>query len=324
MAKPAIHPTIKERLGYEADMPDEDFLADWKARSTQVCKPCWELKYCPYGPFVEQSPLMPPTLAEATERINYFKDCLASDLIGSHGALSEEMRSSYNYLIELYENEPAEFASVVHQELNRQRRFAAADPESETIGDVLGAGPLPPIHKYRVPPMFEDGQQAEEDWDWKGDTELVAAVENRIRRLREGLKSGTFDHRKPLDAYRRRMFEKDVDAFDPVKYPECIPQVVADTQCNVFGHICPVVYCGESITETSEARRRGRYIPFSVKMRVVRRDNHTCQECAKHLRDDEVEFDHIIPIAKGGSTEEHNLRLTCFDCNRGKSAKVSL
>jgi 5-methylcytosine-specific restriction endonuclease McrA len=54
-------------------------------------------------------------------------------------------------------------------------------------------------------------------------------------------------------------------------------------------------------------------------MRVVRRDNHTCQHCGKQLKDDEVEFDHIIPIVKGGSSEEHNIRLTCFDCNRDKS-----
>ena len=73
------------------------------------------------------------------------------------------------------------------------------------------------------------------------------------------------------------------------------------------------------MTETSTIRRRGRYIPFPVKMRVVRRDNHTCQHCGKHAADTEVEFDHKIPISKGGSSEEHNVRLTCFDCNRDKS-----
>lgn len=30
---------------------------DWKRRVKAVCKPCWELKYCPYGPLVEQFPL---------------------------------------------------------------------------------------------------------------------------------------------------------------------------------------------------------------------------------------------------------------------------
>ncbi|MFL6351651.1 MAG: hypothetical protein ACJ74Z_07350 [Bryobacteraceae bacterium] len=29
----------------------------WDRRVKAVCKPCWELKYCPYGPLVEQFPL---------------------------------------------------------------------------------------------------------------------------------------------------------------------------------------------------------------------------------------------------------------------------
>jgi len=32
---------------------------DWKRRVKAVCKPCWELKYCPYGPLVEDFPLKP-------------------------------------------------------------------------------------------------------------------------------------------------------------------------------------------------------------------------------------------------------------------------
>ena len=92
----------------------------------------------------------------------------------------------------------------------------------------------------------------------------------------------------------------------------------------MFGHICPVVYSAESWTETTEDRRTGRYIPFQTKMRVVRRDNYTCQHCHKHLQDNEVEFDHIIPLAKGGSSDEHNIRLTCHECNADKSDKVSI
>ncbi|MEN4012188.1 MAG: HNH endonuclease [Bellilinea sp.] len=30
-----------------------------KKLHTEVCKPCWELKYCPYGPLVEQYPVHP-------------------------------------------------------------------------------------------------------------------------------------------------------------------------------------------------------------------------------------------------------------------------
>lgn len=35
----------------------------WKQRVKAVCKPCWEIKYCPYGPLVEDFPLRP----ESTE-----------------------------------------------------------------------------------------------------------------------------------------------------------------------------------------------------------------------------------------------------------------
>jgi len=178
-----IDPKIKELLGFKPDDPDKEVLATWKAASTRVCKPCWELKYCPYGPFVEESPLLPLTREEA---------------------------------------------------------------------------------------------------------------------------------------------EEEFTEFNPDDFPEEIPEEISEMQCTVFGHICPVVFVAESATETSEPRRRGRYIPFKVKMRVVRRDNYTCQVCGKHLLDNEVEFDHIIPISKGGSSEEHNICLTCFKCNRDKNDRVEI
>lgn len=324
MAKPNIHPEIKRRLGYDPLMSDKEFLADWKKRSTQVCKPCWELKYCPYGPFVEQSPLMPPTADVAIRHIDYFRECLDSGMVGSHGVLTGHLRSSYEHHLTLYEEQPAEFAKIISSEIEREKRFTLADPTMQSFADVLGAGPLPPINEYRVPLLYENEEPEKEEKEWSSDAELVAAVESRIRYLRQSLADSVFDERKPIDPFRRAHFEKDVASFDVTQYPTTIPDVVKETECNVFGHICPVVYCGENITETSEERRRGRYIPFSLKMRVVRRDNHTCQECGKHLKDDEVEFDHIIPVAKGGSTEEHNIRLTCYDCNRSKSDKIDV
>lgn len=178
-----IDPEIKKLLRFDPNTPDEEVLTSAKEALARVCKPCWEIKYCPYGAFVEEFPLMPPTRGE----------------------------------VEQY-----------YPELN------------------------------------------------------------------------------------------------PNDYPEEIPEEISVMSCTVFGHICPVFFVSEDFTETAEARRRGRYIPFNVKMRVVRRDNYTCQICRKHLRDDEVEFDHIIPLSKGGSSEEHNIQLTCFECNRDKKDRVEI
>ena len=209
----ALHPEIKRRLGYESAKPDKDVLKHWKSLARRVCKPCWELRYCPYGPLVEQSPLLPPTRDVAVQHNEYLKQCLQTG------------------------------------------------------------------------------------------------------RLADGRK---------MDSTKRKYFQKSVKEFKPAQYPENIPTPIAEMQCTVFGHICPVVFSAENFTETQQARRTGRYIPFRVKMRVVRRDNYTCQHCDKHLQDNEVEFDHIIPISKGGSSDEHNIRLTCHDCNADKSDKVDV
>ena len=35
-----------------------------------------------------------------------------------------------------------------------------------------------------------------------------------------------------------------------------------------------------------------------------------------------LEIDHIIPVSKGGLTEESNLQTLCWKCNRSKSDKI--
>jgi hypothetical protein len=190
--------------------------------------------------------------------------------------------------------------------------------DDEKIHAWMG-GPLPAIHIYRAPFEHKDEKLTESDFSPKIWLELNETAKALKVKYREALRTGRIDNRSPLEPPRAAWFRKRVQEFDPQKYPKKVPDIFAEAECNVFGHICPVFFAAEALTETSTERRRGRYIPFVVKMRVVRRDNHTCQHCSKHLRDDEVEFDHAIPIAKGGSSEEHNIRLTCFDCNRDKS-----
>lgn len=63
-----IHPKIKQRLGYDSDQTDAEVYDDWKDRISRVCKPCWELKYCPYGPLVEHSPVLPALRSELEEQ----------------------------------------------------------------------------------------------------------------------------------------------------------------------------------------------------------------------------------------------------------------
>jgi hypothetical protein len=206
-SKMVISTGIKIFLGFKPDT-DDDFVRKWWTKRTEsVCKPCWELKYCPYGSLVEDFPLPPPCKQEALEHNEFLKEQLAKN------AYDEE---------------------------------------------------------------------------------------------------------------RRKLIEEMVNTFNPNDYPERVDENELYMSCLIFGHLCPVFFVNEPFTETSDVRRIGRYIPPKMKMKIARRDNYTCQICGKNLKDDDLEFDHLIPISLGGSSEEHNIRLVCFECNRKKRDNVEL
>jgi hypothetical protein len=200
-------PAVVRLLHLPESTPPAKVKRTLKTILGRVCKPCWELKYCPYGPLVEQLPLPRITRRNATE----------------------------------------------HNEF-----------------------------------------------------------------LKEQLKAGAYDDS------RKRVFSKEVKNFDASKYPEHTPEEEEFMSCRIFGHLCPVFFAAEPFTETADLRRFSRAIPFQTKLRVARRDNYTCQECGKTLREHELEFDHIIPHSLGGTSEEHNVRLTCLRCNRKKGKLVQL
>lgn len=91
--------------------------------------------------------------------------------------------------------------------------------------------------------------------------------------------------------------------------------------CRIFGHDCPVFYAAEPFTETKELRNVSRNIPKVTQFRVLKRENQICSVCGRSVKDGDYEFDHIIPWTKGGSSDEHNVRLLCRDCNRKKGKK---
>lgn len=91
--------------------------------------------------------------------------------------------------------------------------------------------------------------------------------------------------------------------------------------CIIFNHECPVFYVAEPFTETKEKRRVSRNISAVVKRRVDRKDDMHCQICNQHIRDDEVNYDHIIPWSLGGSSDESNVRLLCSKCNKKRGNK---
>lgn len=69
--------------------------------------------------------------------------------------------------------------------------------------------------------------------------------------------------------------------------------------------------------EVSAARRRG--IPADVRAHVWQRDAGRCQKCGNR---NDLQFDHIIPVSKGGGNSAKNIQLLCGDCNRRKGNSI--
>lgn len=60
-------------------------------------------------------------------------------------------------------------------------------------------------------------------------------------------------------------------------------------------------------------------IPTEVKTEVWRRDAGACVQCGSN---ENLEFDHIIPLSMGGANTIRNLQLLCMTCNRSKGATL--
>lgn len=74
-----------------------------------------------------------------------------------------------------------------------------------------------------------------------------------------------------------------------------------------------IVRAGSSTSGADESRREP--IPKDVQREVWRRDLGRCVDCGSR---ENLEFDHLIPVCKGGSATARNVQLLCELCNRRK------
>ena len=70
--------------------------------------------------------------------------------------------------------------------------------------------------------------------------------------------------------------------------------------------------------EEGEELKRPR-IPEDIRIKVWQRDEGKCARCGSR---EKLEYDHIVPISKGGSNTLRNIELLCEGCNRSKSNTI--
>ena len=52
------------------------------------------------------------------------------------------------------------------------------------------------------------------------------------------------------------------------------------------------------------------------------RDDYTCQYCAEVFAPEDLTFDHVVPVSKGGRRSWDNIVTACVPCNRRKDART--
>lgn len=86
-----------------------------------------------------------------------------------------------------------------------------------------------------------------------------------------------------------------------------------------------VDYLGEDLEKKKSSSYQRSLMTAKLRNYIKERDNYTCQKCHNSLDNEPnllLEIDHIIPISKGGLSEESNLQTLCWRCNRSKSNKI--
>ncbi|HVU33850.1 MAG TPA: HNH endonuclease [Opitutaceae bacterium] len=112
----------------------------------------------------------------------------------------------------------------------------------------------------------------------------------------------------PREAFRLIELVRD---YAQVKHPAtvCITSAIATEA---------VEFMREKPSPTAQAYDRVP-IPAEVRREVWRRDGGKCVKCGSRER---LEFDHIIPVSRGGSSTARNIELLCEACNRAKSDNI--
>ncbi len=76
-----------------------------------------------------------------------------------------------------------------------------------------------------------------------------------------------------------------------------------------------------SKTKEIQTKQVSRNLPNSLRFKILRRDNHTCQYCGRKAPQVILHVDHIIPWSIVREHKEDNLVTACSECNLGKSNK---
>lgn len=147
------------------------------------------------------------------------------------------------------------------------------------------------------------------------------AASSFVRREFERLQAA--QHQRPqliaLDGQRRHWwFEGKFYSETEGLSDEAIIALVRERERKVARKVDRALMFGDSGSAAAAPKRQP--ISDDVKALVWQRDQGRCTNCGSN---ENLEFDHIIPLAMNGSNTARNLQLLCENCNRAKGGHLA-
>ena len=101
-----------------------------------------------------------------------------------------------------------------------------------------------------------------------------------------------------------------------------IPKLWTKSDLELFERICQIeadrlIECRKNISPV----KRPPAVKKKIRVKILERDNRTCQECGLYHPLNTAPYphiDHIKPHSKGGNDDPNNLQVLCGRCNRKK------
>lgn len=213
---------------------------------------------------------------------------------------------STGHLVKYKVNEDEDWYEIVSDEENYTLSFNREFDKSKSNYNWINIGdPLITIHidnvpfSYKSPTLLSSPVSGLFEFD-KNKLISYGEVICRIKKINQSLKQETLDNLEREEIKqtvykkeRKKMIER-----------ETLDELIAE------GKVFNVITAKNGNRMT---------IPQDVASAVWNRDGGRCCICGSRT---DLEFDHIIPLSKGGATTFRNLQLLCKNCNIKKSDKI--
>ena len=78
-------------------------------------------------------------------------------------------------------------------------------------------------------------------------------------------------------------------------------------------------FCSERCNSAAhKLKRKGMPRREILRAYIIARDDSRCHLCGKKVKPDEIHLDHLVPLSRGGTHDESNIRVAHAFCNLSK------